>query len=119
MQHDYRRLAREWPEDMPEKRDLKDTPSQAVRAQVRSQLREDFARFLDNARMHELHLLQNVLMLFSSSTGGALSEDAESVLAEVFMNEMGRDQTYVKVPRRHLGMVEEYVALLNGAGERS
>jgi hypothetical protein len=86
-----------------------------ARANLRGDLQERFEGFLGNARMHELYLIDNVLMLFESSNTGPASDAAESVLAEAFMSELGADHTYGKVARGHVEKVEEYVELLDKA----
>jgi hypothetical protein len=112
--HWFKRLSCEWPKKKREPSDLPlTTVSDQVRANVRGEIRDGIEWFMARGRMHELYLMREVLRGFEGTTRGADSDMAESVLASEFMYEVGRGgETYVKVPRRFIGLIEEYVALL-------
>jgi hypothetical protein len=96
------------------------TLSEQMRADLRSQLAYKFNEFVWNARWHELHLMDDVLNEFVSCSAGPINDDAECFLARAFMNQIGQGETtYVKVPEKHIKLIEEYVALLNRAEQEA
>ena len=92
---------------------LPKTVSEMARANVRRSLEGRFEEFLGNARVHELYLLDNILVDFGSRNGGPEAESAESPLAEAFMLALDSDDTYVKVPRDCVDLVEEFLETLD------
>jgi len=94
------------------------TVSEMARANLRGSLRGHVEEFIGSARMHELYLLDNVLLTFESSNGGPDNSGAESKLAEAFMFELDSDRTYVKVSRDQVETVEEYIASLSSIPDK-
>jgi hypothetical protein len=84
--------------------------SDQVRASLRDDIRYRLEAFMAEAPMHELYLLREVLRSYDNISPD--SERAESTLASEFMYEI--DHTYVKVPREHIKLIEQYAELLNG-----
>jgi hypothetical protein len=92
---------------------LPKTVNEMLRANLRGKIEREFAVFLAQARMQELHLMHDVLENFENSAGGSGNESAESALAEAFIYELDSDDAYVKVPREHVEAVEEFLKKLD------
>lgn len=110
----FESLSRLWPKRQDKANPAPNTVSEQVRANLRDNLMDSINDFMANARMHELYLLHNVLMSFESQNTGSFSEEAESILASAFMYEIDGNKTYVKVPRKYIDLIEQYVRLLSG-----
>lgn len=106
-----RRISRQWPveRETSSERELPKAASDMARANIRRQLRSHFEIFMGSARVHELYLLDNILMDFDSRSAAPESGTVESALAEAFMLALDSDDTYVKVPRDQVENVEAYL----------
>jgi hypothetical protein len=106
-----KRISHLWParSEPVESEQLPNTVTEMLRANLRGRIEEDFATFLAKARMHELHLMHDVLENFENSAGLSDNDSAESALAEAFMYELDSDDTYVKVPRDRVEAVEQFL----------
>jgi hypothetical protein len=89
------------------------TASEMARACLLRHLQGHFEDFLSEAKLHELYLLDSVLMDFGSGNSGPDSTAAESPLADVFMLALDSDDTYVKVPRDRIALVEDFLETLD------
>jgi len=86
--------------------------SERFRENVRAKLRHDFASFLQLAAPGDLHLMAAVLSSWISESSDSMAPDAQIWLARAFELELGGDSTYVKIPERYVGAVEELIEVL-------
>lgn len=101
-----KRLARHWPEEPTPRavEPLPQTVSEMVRANDRGVLKERFEDFMREVEgLADIHLLSDVLNDWS---GG------NNQLPEAFAYQIGRSDTYVKVPQAYLEQVQKLVQVL-------
>jgi hypothetical protein len=110
------KLSRHWPEKTEQPSGPPPvTLSDMVRKNLRDNVRRLFNEFMQTARMSDLYLMAEVLQQYEG-TGGHWDEDGcESPLAEAFMAQIGEWNRYIKVPRKIMPLVEQYIALLDRA----
>ena len=111
-----RRISRYWPakaDPVEPEHELPNTVTGMLRANLRGKLEEKFTEFLAKSRMHELYLMCGVLENFEQNSGGPDNDKAESALAEAFAYELASDDTYVKVPRDRVALVEDFLATMD------
>jgi len=82
------------------------------RENVRAKLRHDFASFLQFAAPGDLHLMAAVLSTWISESSDCMAADAQIWLGRAFELELGGDSTYLKVPERYAGAVQELIEVL-------
>src|ERR1700676_181778 len=113
---DFRkRLARYWPKKIEPEHELPKTVTEMLRANLRGSLERNFGDFVARARMHEIYLLNDVLVNFDSEGSCIGDESAESMLARAFLRELKTDYSYLKVPDDHVEAVEEFLKTLDEA----
>jgi len=89
------------------------TASETARGCLLRNLKSHFEEFLIEAKLHDLYLLDSILMDFASINRGPDSKAAESPLAEAFMLALDSDDTYVKVPSDNVETVEKFLVMLD------
>jgi hypothetical protein len=109
------RLAKEWPE--PQNASQTPEPTgvvQRIRARVNDTLEERFRDFMLEATPEEKYLLVAVFQNFDgTSNGSADNERPELLLASAFMDEIGADERYIKLPNERIkDLVVRYIELL-------
>jgi hypothetical protein len=110
------RLAKEWPEPQEAGGETPEPTGvvQRIRALVNDNLEERFRDFMLEATPEEKRLLLGVFQNFDgTSNGRADNERPELLLATAFMDEIGADERYIKLPNERIkDLVVRYVELL-------
>lgn len=95
-----------------------ETIKDRIRATVRERVRRGFENFMSTAAPEEQRLLQSIFEVWESSSLPAEYGSDEMVLGDAFEFALGRNATFVKIPRRMLDKVQQYIDALRAIEDK-